>query len=261
MKFCAIVLPLFFVVACTQQKNVSSISANKNQSSIINGQTVTADDVISKQVVAVTDDQWENCTGTLIAENLVLTAAHCFTQGKAMYVAFGLEVSQDNLSQVDRREVTNYRLIPGRDKVTPDQETDLKDLMILEFEGGLPQGYQAAQFLPPTTEIVKGMMVTVAGYGVTNGHTQKGDGTLRKTQVPVAFATFSEHDVATSESKTGTCNIDSGGPAFLAVNGELYFWGVTSYGDENCHKFGVYTKINSYRDWVDSVIADLAVKH
>jgi secreted trypsin-like serine protease len=257
MKHFVVLASLFVVVACAQQKN--SISGNFT-AGIINGQTVQSGDPIANHLVAITDNKWENCTGTLIAKNLVLTAAHCETKGEAMYVAFGLEVSEGNLDQVERRQVTNYRLIPGVEKALGRREADWKDLMIVEFEGEAPAGYVPAKFLEDTSILQDGQMVIFAGYGVTNGHSQKGDGTLRKTQAPIKDAGFSETEIQTDERRTGTCNIDSGGPAFVQVGGELFFWGVTSRGADNCNKDGVYTRIDSYREWVNGVIKDLGAQ-
>lgn len=257
MKIVVVLASLFVVVACSQQKN--SISGDFT-AGIINGQTVQSSDPIAKHLVAITDDKWENCTGTLIAKNLVLTAAHCETKGEAMYVAFGLEVSEDNLNQVERHQVTNYRLIPGHEKAMGSPNENWKDLMIVEFEGEAPAGYTPAKFLDDDSVLQNGTMVTFAGYGVTNGHSQKGDGTLRKTQSPIKDTKFSDTEIQTDERRTGTCNIDSGGPAFVQVNGELLYWGVTSRGAANCNKDGVYTRINAYRDWVDGVMKDLGVQ-
>jgi len=255
MKYFVAVLPFVFV-ACSQNINQSQIFA-ASSSGIVNGETVKSSDPLAKHLVAITDNKWENCTGTLIAKNLVLTAGHCETAGTAMYVAFGLEVSENNLKKVDRRLVTNYRLIPGRQEAANDQ-TDTKDLMIVEFEGGLPAGYEPAEFLQDSSLLKNEAMVVIVGYGVTDGKKQTGDGILRKVQVPIAEADYSKTEAKTNESKRGSCQIDSGGPGFLNANGKFYLWGVVSRGDENCEEYGVYTKVAPYKDWVDSVLKDLA---
>lgn len=257
MKLFAVFVSLFVVVACTQQKSVHNILAG-NQAGIINGESVKSSDPIAKHVVAITDNQWENCTGTLIAKNLVLTAAHCETRGQMMYVAFGLEVSERNLNSVVRYQVVDYRVIPGRAGLNPEiQERDLKDMMILKFEGELPAGYAPAEFLADDSVLKDGAKVIVAGYGVTDGISQDGDGFLKKTHIQISEDDFSNTEILTDERRRGTCNIDSGGPAFVQVDGKLLYWGVTSRGSENCDGDGVYTKISAYRKWVDDMMKDL----
>jgi hypothetical protein len=228
---------------------------------IINGEKVVPGDATAKHTVAITDDKLENCSGTLIAPNLVLTASHCETLGTMMYVAFGLEVSEQNMTTVDRRPVVNYKKIKGSHKVDYEtQDLDYKDLMIVEFEGPLPKGYAPAEILADDTFLKNGDSLIVAGFGVTHGFKQTGDGYLRKTRVVIDDINFSETEVQTDERHRGSCSIDSGGPAFVAINDKLLLWGVISRGDENCRKFGVYTKISYYREWVNSVIEELGTK-
>ncbi|WP_413291286.1 S1 family peptidase [Bdellovibrio sp. HCB337] len=239
---------------------VFAVLMNLSAHAIVNGEKALPGDATAKHTVAITDEKLENCSGTLIAKNLVLTAAHCETRGEMMYVAFGLEVSENNMAMVDRRPVVNYRIVKGAHKVDyENDEFNYKDLMIVEFEGGLPEGYEPAEIAAEDFEVSNGDSIIVAGYGVTHGYHQTGDGFLRKAQVVVSDAQFSESEVQTDERRRGSCSIDSGGPAFVSVNGKLQLWGVISRGDENCRKYGVYTKISYYRDWVISVIQELAV--
>lgn len=256
LKIYAAVLPIFFV-ACTQQASINTLISQQN-TGIVNGETVSADDPIASHTVAITDDKWENCTGTLIASNLVLTAAHCETPGVAMYVAFGLEVGEWNLKQVERRLVTNYRLAPGRAEQSEVlSDINHKDMMIVQFEGGLPEGYKPAKFLEDTSILQNNVNVILAGYGVTSGRSQNGDGLLRKAEVPILDVGFSDTEIQTDERKRGSCSIDSGGPAFIKVADELLIWGVTSRGDVHCRQAGIYTKISSFRSWIDAVMQEL----
>jgi secreted trypsin-like serine protease len=104
--------------------------------------------------------------------------------------------------------------------------------------------------LPNTESLNPGEATLLAGYGITSGMTQKGVGTLREVIAPILSA-VGKTEIAIDEShRKGSCNGDSGGPAFIQKGTELYLWGVTSRGDEECASEGIYTQINAYSDWI-----------
>ncbi len=53
---------------------------------------------------------------------------------------------------------------------------------------------------------------------------------------------------------TGACHGDSGGPAYLALEGGYALWGVTSRGlndpNDDCSQFAIYTKAMPYANWI-----------
>jgi len=68
---------------------------------------------------------------------------------------------------------------------------------------------------------------------------------------------------ATTDGK-GTCPGDSGGPLIVSADGDGAPWrlvGVVSWGDAfNCAgpKFGFFSRIDAYRDWIQGIAADTA---
>jgi hypothetical protein len=80
--------------------------------------------------------------------------------------------------------------------------------------------------------VAEGDILTILGYGVTNGVTQVGSGVLRIGEMRVNEVTtdsiFSDY---TPPAMSNTCFGDSGGPAFVeAEDGGLALAGITSTG-------------------------------
>ncbi|KAH8283696.1 hypothetical protein KR018_012534 [Drosophila ironensis] len=67
-----------------------------------------------------------------------------------------------------------------------------------------------------------------------------------------------EGQICAGNPRGDTCVGDSGGPLVqqVAVGDEWRFFqfGITSYGHPECHSPGVYTRVASYVDWVQTVV-------
>ncbi|MFN7903834.1 MAG: S1 family peptidase [Pseudobdellovibrionaceae bacterium] len=260
-----------FLNACGPQQNQTPYQSSAPDASatnnIIGGTVVSSADVISKTTVALIIIDSSNplqvsqgtCTGTLLSQNLILTAAHCIPARGAIIAAFASNWQEvTSPTHPKARRVTAVEVHPeaflnaqrGLDK-------DFADLAILKFEGTLPAGYRTVQLLPPSRSLRNGNQVTLAGYGVTDGKTGNSDNFLRKTTVTVANPRFSATEVLMDETKgRSSCNGDSGGPAFTAVNGVQMQFGVLSRGyndpTQECKGFSVYTNINAHLPWINS---------
>jgi secreted trypsin-like serine protease len=286
-----LLLGVVFAVAC-ESKNQKVVALN-NDTNIIGGTEVADKSELASSIVSVYDIK-ENaiCTGTLIAENYVVTAAHCgTTKSQNIKILFGVDVDESlAIREVDVRAlyVHDVNRIYVHPKYNPNstKETDIYDIAVVKFQGSLPPGYKPAKMLNDTSLLKKSTMVTVAGYGVSNVYLEivdpkkvknlkdaiqngeitcdenlrncsriemSGDGILRTTQAPIAAVYDTE--VVLDESKGhGTCNGDSGGPAFIEKNGEYLLFGVTSRGSEACNDIGIYTNAVAYLDWISSIL-------
>lgn len=264
-------LMIFFVLACMLLMNCSpksnthtAIFAGNGSAGIINGVDVTAEDPLAKQVVMFHDGVETFCTGTLIAKDIVLTAAHCLRSGK-MYVGFSVDGNPKNVARLRPHRVIDYKLPEGFE-IGEDGEfrpgADVLDMMIVKFDNGTPDGFVPAELFesesiyPP--EIDDAKVVTALGYGVTDGEKQTGSGSLRKARMRISRPVFGRTEFGADGSFSGTCQGDSGGPAFLKVGDKHVVVGVLSRGEDGCKGEMFYTKVNAYTQWIKDTIAEFS---
>lgn len=206
------------------------------------------------------------CTGTLVTEDVVVTAAHCLDTAKngpnfktaapntlAVYV--GDDPSVDLVANLYLLDETLIH--PSYDRFGL---TD--DIALLRLSSPVT-GVTPVPHLPASLAITgadAGMAVNFAGFGETefgtSGVKLQADGVLGGVGCTVAGCP-GPGDAATqvsysqSFSSGGPCFGDSGGPMFVEDLGVVYLGGVTSYGDNNCNIYGVSTKVDAYEGWID----------
>jgi hypothetical protein len=149
----------------------------------------------------------------------------------------------------------------------PRASKNANDVSLIKFPGGLPAGYEPAKILPPSVHLQDGETVTLAGYGESDPGQggNNGAGILRKVDVSIKNATYSQSEVLLDQTQgRGSCHGDSGGPAFVEMNGELYLWGVTSraYPNNqdaavNCDQGAIYTEFDAQGQFVNAAQAQL----
>lgn len=250
--------------ACSPQNQnksdtVLSEEVSNSQSGIIGGSNMTQTSPLKKTIVAVYDAyEGQLCTGSLITPNVVLTAAHCIGQiNEAMYILFDTELKKDSIV----RQADMVAISPLWEK-RQNELLDTGDVALIHFKGTLPDGYQAIGLLPSSKHLVNGATVTLAGFGISNGVTKQGSGTLRQVNVTIADNNYSKTEVKLDQRQgRGACHGDSGGPAYIKVDGYIYLWGITSRGvddaKDDCSQFSAYTNAVVYKKWISSVVKQM----
>lgn len=184
------------------------------------------------------------CTGTLVAPRSVLTAGHCVEGQDASQFTFGIGAAQDQLDH--ELSVAGAAAHPGFD-----MQQLVNDVAVVTLGEDAP--INPMPMNPSMDPSWVGRTVTLVGYGVDDGPSQSNAGTKRKVDVTIDQVDATTLHYTTQNGQTA-CNGDSGGPAFADEGGQLVVAGITSYGDQNCQEYGVYTRVDAFLDFINEQI-------
>ncbi|HYX34400.1 MAG TPA: trypsin-like serine protease [Oligoflexus sp.] len=185
----------------------------KSELDIVGGRKVTNADTGPEKVSTV---GLNGCTGTIIARDLILTAAHCYDNSvQGGYVLFGIEFSGRD------RKIINI----ASASVNPSYTGSSNDVAMLKLAQDIPAGYQPIKLLPPAMAMQPGEGVRQAGYGSDN--TANSFGTLRTVDSQYVGQT-GQGALSVRNGRTAACSGDSGGPLYVQKNGEWFTAGITS---------------------------------
>ena len=184
------------------------------------------------------------CTGTLIAPRSVLTAGHCVDGQDASQFTFGIGASQDQLD-------TELSVVGAVQHPQFDMQQLSNDVAVVTLGEDAPIAPMPMN--PSMDQSWIGKSVRLVGYGVDDGPSQSNAGIKRMVDVTIDKVDPTTLHYTTQQGQTA-CNGDSGGPAFSDDGGQLVVAGITSYGDQNCQQYGVYTRVDAYLDFINEQI-------
>jgi Trypsin len=173
------------------------------------------------------------CTGTLVAPNVVLTAAHC------VYVTGPGAVSFDATAAPAGAAVPiTWRAHPAFVPAT--LENDVGVVLL-----AAPAPVAPALLPAGNLDALDGATVRVVGFG----RAAPGDTSPARRQSGTAVVTArAQATFSIAPAPSQPCIGDSGGPAFATVSGREVIAGVDSYGDAACATFAVVARADAYRD-------------
>jgi hypothetical protein len=209
---------------------------------------------ISRAIVTIIGSRGSFCTGSLIAQDLVLTAAHCVSPGADYKVILPGETPPR------LRDVRRTAPHPQFNMAAILAHRASADVALLQLAEPLPASKAPAPLGAPAIPIEVGSRLTIAGIGVTRRGEGKTGGTIRAADLTVTGkpgslqVRLADPSTGNLREGLGACTGDSGAPAFSMQEGRAVIVGVVSWstGPNNtggCGGTGV-TPLNLYREWI-----------
>ncbi|MCG8417314.1 MAG: trypsin-like serine protease [Proteobacteria bacterium] len=197
-------------------------------------------------------DRGSLCTGTVIAADVVLTAAHCvFPDLVGADAEFSVLLGHDITDPDTRGPEIPAAAVHYDEQFNPNNLTNGHDIAVVILSERVdiePVPYRR-EALPSS---FVGDPVRIIGYGLNNGFSQSGAGVKREADVNLNG--FDSKLVRTGRFGRNICNGDSGGPVLMEIDGQETIIGVNSFGFIFCLFEASSTRVDTYSDFVDQFI-------
>ncbi|XP_059051253.1 uncharacterized protein LOC131846052 isoform X2 [Achroia grisella] len=216
------------------------------------------------------------CGGTLISEQWLISASHCFYQAtEAHWVARLGALRRGAWPRGPWERVARIRQVILHPRYAPHGFRN--DIAMLRMDPLSLHARLRPACLPPLrAQPPAGQHCTVVGWGQLYEHERVFPDTLQEVELPVISTAecrrrtrllplyrVTEDMFCAGYERGGrdACLGDSGGPLMCQESDRWYIYGVTSngYGCARANRPGVYTKVSNYIEWIDDVMAAYTV--
>lgn len=205
---------------------------------------------VARPIVMVLDGRGDLCTGTALAQDLVLTAAHCVI-AKVSY-----EVKSFQTGTVIK--AASVVIHPSFNFANYAASRATADIALIKLNSPLPAITVPATLAAPR-RVAVGDELTIAGFGVTAARTDAGLAQPRMARLTVTgkpgTLQIRLQDDTTRNQRIGLggCTGDSGAPAFdgegpLVIG--VVSWSTAPNDEEGCGGLTGVTPLLLYREWL-----------
>lgn len=264
LKLSVTVVSMALLASCAQKKD--SANGSEMANNIVGGKASTAkfqkDNGVVGLMIVATDGGSGICTGSLIDKRIVLTAAHCINAEIGSPVSRIYVIFANNMNELDKLTPEQVRAAStGAEHedflASVISETNVwKDIALLKLSSDAPADFKLARLPAANSQLRPGLKVIQAGFGRTEAlKSARSDssGVLRQVDGIKLLSLSADGSELTFEEKDkGSCNGDSGGPAFAKSRGQLVVVGVNSRGTSrtSCIEQGIYTNVVYHLAWI-----------
>jgi MYXO-CTERM domain-containing protein len=199
------------------------------------------------------------CTGTLIAPDAVLTAAHCIDADLTGGIVPGFTLALDTVTATPT-------FVPGR-AIFAHESFDIEGGAVeglgTFFDVGIVLLQEPITSVAPVrmprpdqaAELIAGLELEIAGYGRTDPQTDE-FGVMYDATTELISMNPSEIQVGMGAPQPQNCNGDSGGPAMADLGDGRRIVGIVSrsFSGPECTMGGIDTRVDAYLTWIHSKV-------
>ncbi|QDK45834.1 hypothetical protein DOM22_12075 [Bdellovibrio sp. ZAP7] len=258
-------LALTLIAGC-QGTNPGAQVELTNETGIVGGEPIAKNSSLIKHAVGLLilrkDESQTTCSAVIIRKDLILTARHCLTNAKLVYVMFTNDMHSKDYYYLNSTTFISY-------EKNPDTGKDA-DLALIKVRGDLAPGYEPINMPTETIRAKPGLDIIHIGFGqsksIANSPTdEKGWGILRTVKQKVLYMydimeKNSQSFVVDQSNLKGICYGDSGGPAYTVSNGKYYLVGINEgtlagynkdpNDTDTCHGRSLLVDVFATKKWI-----------